>query len=83
MLQAAVPSGCTITLSQSVVESAARNVTVPVGVPEPGEFTVTVAVRVDVPDVGSVDDVKAVVVDAWFTFCDDVPVLPPLIGSPA
>jgi hypothetical protein len=45
------------------------NVTVPVGVPEPGLFTVTVAVNVTpCPNTdGFGADSKAVVVWAWFT----------------
>ena len=45
------------------------NVTVPVGVPAPGETGATVAVKVtDCPKTdGSGDEVTVVVVDAWFT----------------
>ena len=47
------------------------NSPLPVGVPVPGEFTVTVAVNVtDWPNFdGLAEDVEAVVVPAFSTFC--------------
>jgi hypothetical protein len=47
------------------------NVTVPVGVPEPGAVALTVAVKVTAwPNVlGLAEDVTAVLVAAWFTVC--------------
>jgi hypothetical protein len=46
-----------------------RKVTVPVGVPEPGGFAITVAVKVTLwPETeGLADDPSEVVVGSWFT----------------
>ena len=48
-----------------------RNVTLPVGVPEPGALTETVAVKVtNCPTTaGSAEDVSAVAVASLFTVC--------------
>jgi hypothetical protein len=59
-------------------------VTVPVGVPAPGETAATVAVKVTVcPKVeGFETDVSVVEDEAWFTVCDTLPLLPPWLLSP-
>ena len=62
-----------------------RNVTVPVGVPEPGPALVTVAVNVTVRPAmeGSSDVAKAVEVEAGFTVCvKPAEVLPVKLLSP-
>jgi hypothetical protein len=60
------------------------NCTVPVGVPEPGELVVTVAVNVtDWPKTdGFAEDVIVVVVSAWLTDCGSVPELVVKLPSP-
>ena len=59
-------------------------VTVPVGVPAPGETGATVAVKVtDCPKTdGSGDEVTVVVVDAWLTVWVSVPLEPVKFASP-
>jgi hypothetical protein len=55
-----------------IVAPLSLNVTVPVGVPAPGETAATVAVKVtDWPKVeGFCDELIVVVVEAWLTTCD-------------
>ena len=60
-----------------IVAPLSLNVTMPVGVPVPGALTLTVAVNITLwPTVdGFTEEMIPVVVDAWFTTCDNDPVL--------
>jgi len=70
VLNVVFPLLCRVPLP-SVVDPS-LNVTVPVGVPEPGAAAVTVAVNVtDCPKTdGLTDEVRGVVVEAWVTESD-------------
>jgi hypothetical protein len=71
-----------VTGGNDVVSS--EKITVPVGVPEAGAFTSTVAVKVtDCPTtLGFTEDVSVVVVDPLFTTWGTVPELVSKLGLP-
>src|SRR6266542_12438 len=73
----------TVPQAEIVVPSAAK-LTVPPGVPLPGETALTLAVKVTgCPNVdGFAEAVTAVAVAAWLTWCAAVPELPPKLASP-
>ena len=80
----AMPEAFVVPVPRVVVPS--RNVTVPPAgaVPLPGEFTVTVAVKVtDWPNTEALNGLKVVVVLAMPTWCAWVPALLPKLVSPA
>ncbi len=67
VLSAAIPDPLREDVPSEVAPS--MNVTVPLGMPDPGELAVTVAVNVtDWPDAdGLIDDDTALLVESWFT----------------
>ena len=85
VLHVAVASGCTVALSHSVLSSSTTNETVPVGVPDPGEFTISVDVKVTGdPGRDRLRDARnKIVVDAGIVVCSKMgDVLPEYIVSP-
>src|ERR1700694_2632451 len=70
-LQVAVPATSACAPQPAMLTPPSWNVTVPVGVPEPGGLAVTVAVKVTLcPDTeGLAEELSAVVVASWPTVC--------------
>ena len=81
---ATIPAGDFSRVPVPSVVVPSRNVTVPVGVPDPGDTAVTVAVKViDCPKTeGLAEVLTAVDVPALFTVWFRAPVLPPKLLSP-
>ena len=83
MLNVAVPAGFNLTVPSTEVPS--WNVTVPVGVPEPGAAALTVAVKVtELPTIAAAAELlRIILVAAWATVCTTCPLLAVKFGTPA
>jgi hypothetical protein len=81
----AVPFDCIGAFGHRVLEASATNEIVPVALPWPGAFTITVALRATEAPVGAGFGAaaRAVVVEAGFTVCPKVgETLPAFFASP-